>query len=87
LAAAGATSRTRSTTRTHYNSERGVAYVHSQATPESTSSGDVPGIDPRFKTTILFVADYRMLNARPEADPFNFVPRIRIPVLMLNAIR
>lgn len=34
---------------------------------------------------MLFVAGFRMLNARPEADPFNFVPRIRMPVLMLNA--
>ena len=47
--------------------------------------GLVPAIEPRFKTTLLFVAGYRMLPARPEADPFNFVPRIRMPVLMLNA--
>jgi dienelactone hydrolase len=47
--------------------------------------GLVPAIEPRFKTAILFVAGFRMQTPRPEADPINFVPRIRMPVLMLNA--
>jgi dienelactone hydrolase len=47
--------------------------------------GLVPAIEPRFKATILFVAGFRMQSVRPEADPFNFVPRIRMPILMLNA--
>ena len=42
-------------------------------------------IEPRFRTSILFVAGFRMQSARPEVDPFNYVSRIRIPVLMLNA--
>jgi dienelactone hydrolase len=47
--------------------------------------GLVPALEPRFKTTLLFVAGFRMQPTRPEADPFNFVSRIRMPVLMLNA--
>jgi eukaryotic-like serine/threonine-protein kinase len=46
--------------------------------------GIVPAVEPRIRAAVLVVAG--LLNARPlpEADPFNFLPRVRIPVLMLN---
>jgi dienelactone hydrolase/tRNA A-37 threonylcarbamoyl transferase component Bud32 len=40
--------------------------------------------DPRFKVAVLSVAGLKMERPRPESDPFNFLPRVRIPVLMLN---
>ncbi|MFQ5652952.1 MAG: SUMF1/EgtB/PvdO family nonheme iron enzyme, partial [bacterium] len=41
-------------------------------------------LENRFKTAILYVAGLRFQKARPEADPFNFLPRVTLPVLMLN---
>ena len=41
-------------------------------------------IEPRFKTGILNVAGLRMVEVRPEEDAVNFLPRVRIPVLMLS---
>jgi len=38
----------------------------------------------RFKTVILYVAGFRFQKQKPEVDPFHFVSRVRIPVLMLN---
>jgi predicted esterase/predicted Ser/Thr protein kinase len=38
----------------------------------------------RFKTAILYVAGFRFQKQKPEVDPFHFVSRVRIPVLMLN---
>jgi dienelactone hydrolase len=46
--------------------------------------GLMVAIEPRFKTAILSVAGLKFQRAQPEADPFNFVPRITMPVLMLN---
>ena len=40
--------------------------------------------DPRFKVAVLSVAGLKMERPRPESDPFNFLPRVHIPVLMLN---
>jgi predicted esterase len=40
--------------------------------------------EKRFKTGILTVAGLRSQRCQPEADPFNFLPRVRIPLLMLN---
>ena len=40
--------------------------------------------DKRFKTAVLYVAGFRFPRSMPEVDPFNFVPRVRIPVIMLN---
>ncbi len=40
--------------------------------------------DPRFTTAILAVAGLKMERTRPESDPLNYLPRVRIPVLMLN---
>ena len=38
----------------------------------------------RFKTAILYIAGFRFQEQKPEVDPFNFVTRVRLPVLMLN---
>ena len=46
--------------------------------------GLMVAIEPRFETAILYVAGLKFQRAQPEADPFNFVPHITMPVLMLN---
>ena len=40
--------------------------------------------DTRFKAAVLYVAGFRFPRSMPEVDPFNFVRRVKIPVLMLN---
>ena len=40
--------------------------------------------EPRFKAAVLTVAGLKMERTRPESDPLNYLPRVRIPVLMLN---
>ena len=40
--------------------------------------------DARFKVAVLYVAGFRFPPSMPEVDPFNFVRRVKIPVLMLN---
>jgi dienelactone hydrolase len=47
-------------------------------------SGIALAVDTRFKTAVLYVAGFRFPRSMPEVDPFNFVSRVRIPVLMLN---
>jgi len=46
--------------------------------------GLVPAVEPRLRTAVLVVAGLSGARPLPEADPFNFLPRVRIPVLMLN---
>jgi pimeloyl-ACP methyl ester carboxylesterase len=46
--------------------------------------GLVPAVEPRLKVAVLHVAGLYFVRPLPEADPFNFLPRVRIPVLMLN---
>ena len=41
-------------------------------------------VENRFKASVLNVAGLKFQRALPEADPINFVSRIKIPVLMLN---
>jgi len=41
-------------------------------------------VEERFKTGILYIAGFRFQKQKPEVDPFHFVSRVRIPVLMLN---
>ena len=38
----------------------------------------------RLKTAILYVAGLSSRQYLPEVDPLNFVPRVTLPVLMLN---
>jgi dienelactone hydrolase len=43
-----------------------------------------PAIDPRLKVSVLLVAGLEFTPAQPEVDVINYLPRVRIPVLMLN---
>ena len=38
----------------------------------------------RFKAAVVTIAGLRHQTAQPEADPFNYLPRVTLPVLMLN---
>jgi len=46
--------------------------------------GLLPAVEPRIKVSALYVAGLDFEPARPEVDPINFLPRIRIPTLMIN---
>jgi dienelactone hydrolase len=53
----------------------------------SWGSGSAPvmvALEDRFRTAVLFEGGLYQFGAPPEADAFNFLPRVRIPVLMLN---
>lgn len=41
-------------------------------------------IEHRFKAAVLTVAGLRHQATQPEVDPFNYLPRVTLPVLMLN---
>ena len=40
--------------------------------------------EPRLKAAVLVVAGLTMERGRPEVDPHNYLPRVKVPVLMLN---
>jgi eukaryotic-like serine/threonine-protein kinase len=75
---------------------RGVDYLETR--PEITTQrlayyglswggamgGLMPAVEPRIKVSALYVAGLDFEPARPEVDPINFLPRIRIPTLMIN---
>ena len=44
----------------------------------------IPAIEPRLKAAVLYVAGLTMERGREEVEPVNYLPRIRIPVIMLN---
>jgi formylglycine-generating enzyme required for sulfatase activity/dienelactone hydrolase len=46
--------------------------------------GLIPAVEPRLKAVILLVAGLEFQQGLPEVEPINFLPRIKIPVLMLN---
>ena len=46
--------------------------------------GIIPAVEPRIKVSILYVAGLAMERGRPEVEPVNYLPRITVPVLMLN---
>ena len=46
--------------------------------------GIIPAVEPRVRTSVLYVAGLTMERGRPEVEPVNYLPRIRTPVLMLN---
>ena len=46
--------------------------------------GLIPAVEPRIKVSALYVAGLDFERARPEVEPINFLPRIRIPTLMIN---
>jgi dipeptidyl aminopeptidase/acylaminoacyl peptidase len=41
-------------------------------------------LEPRFKAAVLYVAGLEMERGKDEVEPFNFLPRVKLPVLMLN---
>lgn len=46
--------------------------------------GLMPAVEPRLRVVVLNVAGLALQRAQPEVEPINFLPRIRVPVLMLN---
>ena len=46
--------------------------------------GIMLAVEKRFKTGILGLGGLRFQSQLPEVDPFHFLSRIKIPVLMLN---
>ncbi|MEO8561689.1 MAG: protein kinase [bacterium] len=47
-------------------------------------AGVLLALEPRFRVAVLNVPGLSMEPSRPEEDPVNFLPRVRIPVLMLT---
>ena len=41
-------------------------------------------LEPRVKAAVVTVAGLRHQTVQPEADPFHYLPRVTLPVLMLN---
>jgi dienelactone hydrolase len=41
-------------------------------------------VEPRIKAAVLNVGGFWNARYLPEVDPFNFAPRVRVPVLMIN---
>ena len=41
-------------------------------------------VEPRLKTAVLMGGGFEYEKTFPEVDPFNFAPRVKIPVLMVN---
>jgi cephalosporin-C deacetylase-like acetyl esterase len=41
-------------------------------------------MEKRFQVTVLWLGGCDTLQVLPEADPMNFAPRVKVPVLMLN---
>ncbi|MFC2161618.1 alpha/beta hydrolase family protein [Acidobacteriota bacterium] len=44
----------------------------------------IPAVEPRLKTSILYVGGLASGRARPEVDQINYITRVTIPTLMLN---
>ena len=75
---------------------RSIDYVFSRSDIDTTrlayvgtswgarNGGTAIAIEPRIRTAILSVPGINANAVRPEEDPVNFLPRIRIPVLMLS---
>tara|TARA_B100001250_G_scaffold58023_1_gene45035 strand:+ start:36 stop:554 length:519 start_codon:yes stop_codon:yes gene_type:complete len=47
-------------------------------------AGIMLATESRFKSALLYVGGLRTQNRHPEADPINYLPRVKIPVLMIN---
>jgi dienelactone hydrolase len=75
---------------------RSIDYAFSRADIDTTrlayvgtswgarNGGTALAIEPRIRTAILNVPGINANEVRPEEDPVNFLPRIRMPVLMLS---
>jgi len=49
-----------------------------------TMGGIIPSVEPRLKLSVLIVGGLSWREYYPEADVFNYLSRVTIPVLMLN---
>jgi serine/threonine protein kinase/dienelactone hydrolase len=49
-----------------------------------TEGGLLPAVEKRIKVAILLSGGFQNRRDLPEVDPFNFVPHLTIPVLMIN---
>ena len=47
-------------------------------------SGIMMAIEPRLRAGILLCPGLTLNRPQPEVDPFNFLPRVKIPVLMVD---
>lgn len=41
-------------------------------------------LEPRFRAAVLVITGFSPLPTQPVVDPFNFAPRVRLPVLLLS---
>ena len=41
-------------------------------------------VDRRFKMGIILLGGFSGLDLFPESDPFHYVPRVKVPILMLG---
>ena len=46
--------------------------------------GILIAIEPRFRTAVMVSGGLFFERSQPEVDPLNFLPRVRMPVLMIN---
>ena len=69
------------TTRSDIDTTR-LAYVGSSW--GGRLAGVMLAIEPRFRAAVLNVPGLSMAPLRPEEDAVNFLPRVRMPVLMLS---
>jgi len=46
--------------------------------------GVLTAVEPRLKASVLIVGGLMMQDVQPMADPFNFLPRVALPTLMIN---
>jgi eukaryotic-like serine/threonine-protein kinase len=44
----------------------------------------VLAVEPRISLAVIYVGGLYLQPSLPEADPVNFAPRVKAPVLMLN---
>ena len=75
---------------------RSIDYLHTRADIDKDKIGYMGyswgaalgplflAVEPRLSLALLNVGGFYLQEALPEADPANFVARVRIPVLMLN---
>jgi serine/threonine protein kinase/formylglycine-generating enzyme required for sulfatase activity/cephalosporin-C deacetylase-like acetyl esterase len=50
----------------------------------AAEGGIMLAVEPRLKAAVLHVAGLYFRRALPEADALNFLPRVKVPVLMMN---
>jgi formylglycine-generating enzyme required for sulfatase activity/dienelactone hydrolase len=44
----------------------------------------VLAVEPRISVAVIYCGGFPLQRSLPEADPVNFAPRVKVPVLMLN---